>query len=218
MEIQTITIIIASIALAIALESTILIVWCYRKMSKQINSLRYEMVLPKDDLRLLVDKLTPPIDFPEEMDSAIDESPTVISSPSPDDGAPTDNSNDLLENAYNTFHLRYQELVDSITIDNLDVKSQEQAVLLLEMGYWLKDYLPVWHNDFNATSIQRENVNFIALDQTQWQRKLAEAPLPDNNPYKTPLEVIGLVKKMKQCQINDFRFLISGFRYQQNEE
>lgn len=218
MEIQTITIIIASIALAIALESAILIVWCYRKMSKQISSLRYEMVQPKDDLRLLVDKLTPPIDFPEEIDSVIDEGPSVISSTPPDGGASTDNSNELLENAYNSFHLCYQELVDSITVDNLDVKSQELATLLFEMGYWLKDYLPVWHNDFNATSIQRENVHFITLDQMQWQQKLAEAPLPNNNPYKTPLEVIGLIKKMKQCHINDFRFLISGFRYQQNEE
>lgn len=218
MEIQTLTIIIACVALAMALESTILIIWLYRKMSKQIKSLHSDMVQPKDDLRLLVDKLTPPIDFPEEIDYVIDERPSVVPNTPADDRASTNNSHELLEKAYNTFHLRYQELADNITVDNLDAESQEQITLLLEMGYWLKDFLPIWHNDFNATSTQKENVHFISLDQMQWQRKLAEAPLPDNNPYKTPLEVIGLIKKMKEYHINEFRFLISGFRYQQSEE
>lgn len=218
MELQTLTIIIACVALAVALESTILIIWLYRKISKQIKLLYRDMLQPKDDIRLLVDKLTPSIDFPEEIDNVTNEGQSANPETTYDNGASKDNSDKYLEKAYETFHIRYQELADSINIDNLDVKSQEQITLLVEMGYWLKEFLPVWHNDFNATSKQRENVGSITLNQELWQQKLAEAPLPNTDPYKTPFEVIGLVNKLRQCHINRFRFLISGFRYIEKED
>lgn len=218
MDLQTLTISIACIALALALESTILIVWFYRKLSFQIKNLRNEMIQPKDDLCLLVDKLTPTFDYPEEIGGEFDEEKAVPPIAQTEKETLTDENKMLLEKAYTTFYLQFQELADSITIDNLDDKSQEMMRLLLEMGYWLKDFLPVWRNDFNATSKQKENVNSITFDENQWKRRIAEAPLPNGNILQTPLEVIGLVKKLQQHNVTDFRFLISGFRYQQNAE
>ncbi len=218
MDIQTLTISIACIALALALESTILIIWFYRKLSFQIKNLRNEMIQPKDDLCLLVDKLTPTFDYPEEIAGELDEETTAPPIVHTEEETLTDENKMLLEKAYNTFYLQYQQLADSISIDNMDDKSQEMMRLLLEMGYWLKDFLPVWRNDFNATSKQKENVNSITLDENQWKKKIAEAQLPNGNILQTPLEVIGIVKKLHQYNVTDFRFQISGFRYQQNAE
>ena len=218
MDLQTLTIIIACIALAIALESTILIMWFYRKLSSQIKSLRKEMIQPKDDLCLLVDKLSPTFDFPEEITRLSDEKKTEPSIVSTVEETLVDDDKLLLEKAYSIFYLQYQDLADSINIENMDDMSQKLMCLLLEMGYWLKDYLPVWHKDFNATTKQKENVNSITIDENQWKKIQSEAPLADKNILKTPLEVMGLVKQLQKCDVNDFRFLISGFRYQKNEE
>lgn len=218
MEIQTLTIIVASIALALAFESTILIVWFYRKLSHQVKSLQKEMIQPKDDLCLIVDKLTSTVNFPEETTGKSDEETLVTPIDHTTKETLTDDDKLLLEKAYNTFYLQYQELANSISIENVDDKSQKLMNLLLEMGYWLKDFLPVCQNDFNATSQQKVNVNSICLDEKQWKEMKAEAPLSDTNLLRTPLEVMGLVNIFRQCHVSDFRFLISGFSYQQKTE
>lgn len=202
MDIQTLTIIIACVALALALEATILIVWFTKKMSMQMVTFHEKMTQLKEYLTQKDVQQTTLTDLPKEV-VVEPKAETVLTPPDP-----------LLEQAYNTFYLRYRQLASETTVDNLDEKSQELACQLLEMGYWLKDYLPVWHHDFNATSVQKVNVESITLDDEHWQQTHAQAPLPTTNPYKTSFEVIALVQKLHQWGVEQFRFLISGFRYQ----
>lgn len=220
MDIQTLTIIVACTAFALALEATILIWWFSRKTYLQLAEIRQGMKelkemkqLPKDDLflRQLVDKLSPVSDFPEDIDNDTETKNLQVEK--------DDSNNSLLLQAYEVFYNHYQQMAADISVDNLEEKKDQLSTLLLEMGYWLKDFLPVWHKDFNATSDQNANARRIALNEHQWQQELANAPLATTNPYKTPFEVIALVQCLQQWGIKSFRFLLSGFRYQpQNTE
>ena len=205
LDIQTLTIIIACVALALALEASVLIVWHSKKMSQQMNSLHDEVLNAKNDSRLQL--IEPQTALPDFTEQSFDESKIEIN----DSNLVHD---PLLEQAYNIFYLHYRQLARDTTVDNLEKNSQEFASLLLEMGYWLKDYLPVWHKDFNATSVQKNNVESIMIDDEKWRQTQTQAPLPTNNPYKTPFEVIALVQKLREWGVEHFRFLISGFRYQ----
>lgn len=214
MDIQTLYIIVASVALALALESIIFQQWSFKKIHRRLDALNEEiseMKQPKDDFRQLVNKLAAAPDFPED----IVELPAKKEIP-----AETVPAKDpQLQQAYNTFYTQYQQMVADISVDNISEKQQELATLLLEMGYWLKDFLPVWNEDFNATSTQKNNVASIAQSEQQWQKEIENAPKPTTNPIKTPFEAIALMRQLQQWGVKHFRLLISGFRYEpQNTE
>lgn len=211
MDIQTLTIIVSSIALAVALESTILCVWLYRKISKRLDTLPKETSLSDNNFRQLVDKLSMVPDSMELQQPAKEETTEqAVMATSPNEK--------LLAQAYDTFYIKYQQTVADMTVDNMEQQAEQLATLLLEMGYWLKDFLPVCRGDFNATATQKANAERIALAKQQWLQELEQAPQPNTNPYETPLEVMALVQKLQQWGVDDFRFLISGYQYKAKQK
>ena len=204
MDIQTLTIIVSSIALAVALESTILCVWLYRKISNRLDAIPKETNFSDNNFRQLVDS--------QELQQPVKEEatePSVVAT-SPNDK--------LLAQAYDTFYSKYRQTVTDMTVDNMEQQAEQLATLLLEMGYWLKDFLPVSQGDFNATATQKANVERIALAKQQWLQELEQAPQPNTNPFETPLEVMALVQKLQQWGVDDFRFLISGYQYKAQQK
>lgn len=217
MDVQTITIIVSSVALAVALESTMLCLWIYRKMAARLDEQR-QVQQPDYGLQQLTAQLATAPDFAEEelQGRTKREKPALQGGEKAPAVAPNPHA-EQLKQAYDTFYAQYEQIAADITVDNLGQRSQQLATLLLEMGYWLKDFLPVSQGDFNATSVQKANAGSIALTEKQWQQELAQAPLPNANPYETPLEVMALVQKMQQWGVGSFRFLVSGFRYQSKQ-
>jgi len=119
----------------------------------------------------------------------------------------------LTHAAYDTYWRRYQQLVSELNVDNYQEKSTEMADLVVEMGIWAKDYLPVAMGDVNATEAQRCNAKSVETDVYD-NVQAFEPKTANGSPYDTPLEAMGLIARFKEMGIRNLELNISGYRYE----
>jgi len=225
MTITTITCIVAGVALSVAVEFAILHILGMRKISKSLKDIKEQMTLHgQDPMKLLVNKYAPAGDFEEytsennsqtttqfvgiEKDSISGQkvSGTEGHSPSPNDAK--------LKMAQTVFLQRYEELCDGLNAKNYKERAQNMGQLLIEMGLWLKDFLPVSQNDFNATKSQYANASIISLTDEQRYELFKAAPRPTGSTEATPIEVIALNHILQKWGIESLNVLMSGYKYQ----
>ena len=218
-SITTITLVVSGLALALAIWATVLLLLGMQKVSKTMTDIQSKLDAQKaSPLQLLVDKYA---------EGDFEEQPTATQQPSPstqfvDTGfQPSekgDNSrpspNDVaLQMANDVFLSQYKVFTEGLDEHNYKERAPQMARLLIEMGLWLKDFLPVSQQEFNVTTTQRDNVASIGLTDELRQQRLTDAPLPTGNAYDTPMEVIALNHILRQWGVDDLALLISGYRY-----
>lgn len=219
-SIITITLIVSGLALALAIWVTVLLLLGMRKVSKTMTDIQSKLDAQKaSPLQLLVDKYA---------EGDFEEQPTATQQPSPTtqfvdtgfqpsekgDNSQRPSLNDTaLQMANDVFLPQYKALTEGLDEHNYKERAPQMARLLIEMGLWLKDFLPVSQQEFNVTKTQRDNVASIGLPDELRQQRLAEAPLPTGNAYDTPFEVIALDHILQQWGVDDLALLISGYRY-----
>ena len=220
MNITTITLIVAGIALALAIEVAIYHVFGIRKISKALDAIKKRVDAQASPMQLLIDKYANN-DYEEPVASqpatpatpAADKKPTTAPvdevpsrKPSPTDAA--------LLMANDVFLPQYKQLLDGLDEHNYKQRAPQMARLLIEMGVWLKDFLPISQDDFNVTKAQRDNVASIGFTEEQRREMLDAAPSPTGNAYATPIEVIALNHILKEWGVDDLALLIAGYKYQ----
>lgn len=122
-------------------------------------------------------------------------------------------ADNLTRAAYDTYGQKYQHLVSELDVDNYQEKSKEMADLIVEMGLWLKDYLPVAMGDINTTDAQRNNVKSVEADGDERSKPITLLTA-NENPYDTPLEVIGLMRRFKDMGVSNLGLTICGYKYE----
>ena len=220
MNITTITLIVAGIALALAIEVAIYHFFGIRKISKALDAIKTKVDAQASPMQLLIDKYanndyeepaapqpaapaTPAADK-KPTTAPVDEVPSR--KPSPTDAA--------LLMANDVFLPQYKQLLDGLDEHNYKQRAPQMARLLIEMGVWLKDFLPISQDDFNVTKAQRDNVASIGFTEEQRREMLDAAPSPTGNAYATPIEVIALNHILKEWGVDDLALLIAGYKYQ----
>lgn len=223
MNITTITLIVAGVALALGIQVILLHIFGMRKISASLKDIKAEIeTAHTEPLQMLVDKYDPRGDFEEddEDDSTVQPAQVVITqfvdTPNPS-GKPAPNE-EALQMAYRVFTPQYEALCQDLDEHNYKERAPQMVRLLIEMGLWLKDFLPVSQNDFNATRAQRENVNSIGLPDDQRAQRIADAPAPSGNAYNTPVEVIALNNILQEWGVDDLQLLLSGYQYKKNQK
>lgn len=223
MNITTITLIVAGVALALGIQVILLHIFGMRKISASLKDIKVEIEKAHaGPLQMLVDKYAPHGDFEEDDKDGATVQPAqvattqFVNTPNPS-GKPAPNEA-ALQMAYSVFMPQYEALCQGLDEHNYKERAPQMARLLIEMGLWLKDFLPVSQNDFNATRAQHENVNSIGLPDDQRAQRIADAPEPSGNAYNTPVEVIALNNILQEWGVDDLQLLISGYQYKKEQK
>jgi len=221
----TVLIIISGIALAVAIQAIILHWHSMRLMKKMWRQIGEEIEATRSATISLAEQLSHGDDFVADEPVEVtfkSEKPTKTSST---DSKPAHQAADhpvsyndtILKKANEKFTTQYRELCNGLDEHNFNERIPKLGKLLVEMGIWLKDFLPVSQGDFNATSDMQKNVDSVGLDNRERAAMLASAQAPTENPYKTPMEVIALNRLLRQWGINNLDILLSGYRLSENE-
>lgn len=234
MNITTITLIVAGIALALGIQVILLHVFGMRKISASLKEIKAEIEKAHTEpLQLLVDKYAPSGDFEEEEDEGLAQPKSAttatqfVDTPNPDKADSTETSKSsgkpapneaALQMAYSVFTPQYEKLCQELDEHNYKERAPQMARLLIEMGVWLKDFLPVSQNDFNATRAQRDNVSSIGMPDDLRTQRIADAPVPSGNAYNTPVEVIALNDILQEWGVDDLQLLLSGYQYKKAQK
>ena len=223
MNITTITLIVAGVALALGIQVILLHIFGMRKISASLKDIKAEIEKAHaGPLQMLVDKYAPHGDFEEDDEDGVTVQPAQVATtqfvdtPNPS-GKPAPNEA-ALQMAYSVFTPQYEALCQGLDEHNYKERAPQMVRLLIEMGLWLKDFMPVSQNDFNATRAQRENVNSIGLPDDQRAQRIADAPVPSGNAYNTPVEVIALNNILQEWGVDDLQLLISGYQYKKEQK
>ena len=231
MNITTITLIVAGVALALGIQVILLHIFDMRKISASLKDIKAEIEKAHTEpLQMLVDKYAPKGDF-EEDDEYDDSTQPMqgatttqfVDTPNPDKSAPDSSGKPApneaaLQMAYSVFTPQYEALCQGLNEHNYKERAPQMARLLIEMGLWLKDFLPVSQNDFNATRAQRDNVKSIGLPDDLRAQRIADAPVPSGNAYNTPVEVIALNNILQEWGVDDLQLLLSGYQYKKEQK
>ena len=221
MNITTITLIVAGVALALAIEVAIYHFFGIRKISKALDAIKTKVDAQASPMQLLFVKYANN-DYEEPAapqhaapaTPAADKKPTTaapVDEEHPRKPSPTDAA---LQMANDVFLPQYKQLLDGLDEHNYKQRAPQMARLLIEMGVWLKDFLPISQQDFNVTKAQRDNVASIGFTEEQRREMLDAAPSPTGNAYATPIEVIALNHILKEWGVDDLALLIAGYKYQ----
>ena len=234
MNIITITLIVAGVAIALGIQAILLHILGMRKIGASLKDIMKKIEEERTaPLQMLVDKYAPNGDFEEEDDgddaqpAAATTTTQFVETPAPDKaktdepsepaGRPTPNEA-ALQIAYSVFTTKYKDLCQGLDVHNYKERAPQMARLLIEMGLWLKDFLPISQNEFNVTRDQRDNVKSIGLPDDQRDQRLAAAPTPTGNTNNTPMEVIALNHILQEWGVDDLQLLISGYQYKKDKE
>ena len=235
MNITTITLIVAGVAIALGIQAILLHILGMRKIGASLKDIMKKIEEERTaPMQLLVNKYAPNGDFEEEDDEGDDAQPAAattttqfVETPAPDkakagepsepSGKPTPNEA-ALQMAYSVFTTQYKNLCQGLDVHNYKERAPQMARLLIEMGVWLKDFLPVSQGDFNTTNNQKDNVKSIGQPDDERKQRLAAAPVPTGNTNNTPMEVIALNHILQEWGVDDLQLLISGYQYKKDKE
>lgn len=245
MNMTTISIIVAGVTLALAIQIALFQFWGIRKFYAILKNIEEKMAQHfQNPMQMLVNKYAPGGDFEEEYEDAgnthygtATTSTQFVETPAPDKektdtsnkpegkseapsepaGKPSPNEAHL-QIAYSVFSAKYKNLCAQLDVHNYKQLAPQMARLLIEMGVWLKDFLPISQDDFNSTEVQKTNVNSIGLPQDMRDQRIADAPVPTGNTNSTPMEVIALNHILQEWGVDDLQLLISGYQYKKDKE
>lgn len=215
----TVLIVISGIALAAAIQAIIQNWHSTRQLKKMLRQIGEEIGATRLAAISLAEQLNHGDDF--VADEPVD---VTVQSEKPDQTPPADSKpveqaadepvshiDTILQKANDRFTTQYRELCNGLDEHNITERIPELGQLLVEMGIWLKDFLPVSQGDFNVTSDMLKNVDSVGLDKRELTAMLESAQVPNENPYKTPMEVIAINRLLRQWGINNLDVLLSGY-------
>lgn len=202
----------AVIILAVILAATNFVwIWLFQRNWKQSLD---RVVEASNTMRQQEKDVSPePVKSDTVIEQSADETRQEVA-PAPAAKTVPSTADELTADAYASYYSLYRQIADGLTIDNFATEGQRLMELIVEMGLWTKDYLPLAMNDINVSQDQVCNARQVSnMAKGQGGQQLQSLPLSDENPFHTPVEVIALVRQFRQMGIRHLGVSISGFQY-----